>query len=53
VRQVHEHILVDNAAITIAGVELQHRIRKGQFALGPLRVQGRTAPEIWNAVLNA
>jgi transposase-like protein len=43
----------DNAAITIAGVELQHRIRKGQFALGPLRVQGRTAPEIWNAVLNA
>ena len=43
----------DNAAITIAGVELQHRIRKGQFALSPLRVQGRTAPEIWNAVLNA
>jgi transposase-like protein len=35
----------DNAAITIAGVELQHRIRKGQFALGRLRVQGRTAPE--------
>jgi hypothetical protein len=36
----------DNAAITIAGVELQHRIRKGQFALGPLRVQGRTAPDL-------
>jgi transposase-like protein len=43
----------DNAAITIAGVELQHRIRKGQFALGRLRVQGRTAPEIWNVLLNA
>jgi hypothetical protein len=43
----------NNAAITIAGVELQHRIRKGQFALGPLRVQGRTAPEICNAVLKA
>jgi len=42
-----------NAAITIAGVELQHRIRKGQFALARLRVQGRAAPEIWNAVLNA
>jgi transposase-like protein len=43
----------DNAAITIAGIELQHRIRKGQFALGRLRGKGRTAPEIWNAVLNA
>jgi transposase-like protein len=36
----------NNAAITISGVELQHRIRTGQFALGRLRVQGRTAPEI-------
>ena len=36
----------DNAAITIAGVELQHRIRKGQFALGPLRVQGRSASDL-------
>jgi len=42
-----------NAAITIAGVELQNRIRKGQFALGRLRVQGRTSPEVWNAVLSA
>ena len=30
------------ASITIAGIELMHRIRKGQFA-----------PEIWNAVLAA
>jgi len=30
-----------NAAITIAGIELLHRIRKGQFALGRLGVQGR------------
>ena len=43
----------DSAAITIAGIELQHRIRMGQFALGRLRGKGRTAPEIWNAVLNA
>src|ERR1019366_6998596 len=34
----------DRAAVTIAGIELLHRIRKGQFALGRLCVQGRTAP---------
>jgi hypothetical protein len=28
-----------------------HRIRKGQFKLGKLRTTGKTAPEIWNAVL--
>ena len=42
-----------NAAITIAGIELLHRIRKGQFGLGGLGVQGRTAPAVWNAVLEA
>ena len=42
-----------NAAITIAGIELLHRIRKGQFALGRLGVQGQAAPEVWNAVLGA
>ena len=40
-----------NAAITIAGIELLHRIRKGQFGLGGLGVQGRAAPAIWRAVL--
>ncbi|SEF09419.1 Transposase (or an inactivated derivative) [Rhizobiales bacterium GAS191] len=40
-----------NAAITIAGIELMHRIRKGQFGLGRLDVQGRGAPAVWNAVL--
>ena len=43
----------DQAAITIAGVELMHRIRKCQFALGRLRVQGQTTSAIWNAVLAA
>jgi hypothetical protein len=38
------------AAITIAGIELMHRIRKGQFGLGRLGVQGRLAPAVWNAV---
>ena len=42
-----------NAAITIAGIELLHRIRKGRFALGRLGVQGRAAPAVWNAVLQA
>ena len=42
-----------NAVITIAGIELMHRIRKGQFGLQRLRVQGGTAPEIWNAILGA
>ena len=41
------------AATTIAGIELMHRIRKGQFKLGKLRVKNKTAPEIWNAVLSA
>jgi transposase-like protein len=43
----------DCAAITIAGVELLHRIRKSQFALGRLRLKGQAAPAIWNAVLAA
>ena len=41
------------AAMTIAGIELMHRIRKGQFKLETLRVRDKTAPEIWNAVLTA
>ena len=42
---------VRNAAITIAGIWLLHRIRKGQFGLGRLGVQGQPAPEVRNAVL--
>ena len=41
------------AAVTIAGIELLHRIRKGQFDPGRLGVQGQTAPSIWAAVLSA
>lgn len=39
------------AATTIAGIELTHRIRKGQFLLDPLNVQGQAAPAVWYAVL--
>jgi len=42
-----------NAAITIAGVELMRRIRKGQFNLGKLRIKEASAPAVWNAVLSA
>ncbi|WP_034996134.1 IS6 family transposase [Beijerinckia mobilis] len=42
-----------SAKITIGGIELMHRIRKGQFKIGKLRIKGKTAPEIWNAVLAA
>nr|WP_083919401.1 DDE-type integrase/transposase/recombinase [Methylosinus sp. LW4] len=42
-----------HAAITIAGVELMHSIRRGQFALSKFRAAGTTALEIWTAVLAA
>jgi transposase-like protein len=42
-----------NAKSVIAGIELLHRIRKGQFALAILRMQGQVAPAVWQAVLNA
>jgi len=40
-----------SAATTILGIELIHRIRKGQFHLQDLPIQGKTMPEIWAAVL--
>ncbi len=43
----------DSAATTIAGVELLHRIRKGQFSLRRLHLKDQAAPAIWNAVLTA
>lgn len=39
------------AATTIAGIELTHRILKGQFLLDTLNVQGQAAPAVWYAVL--
>jgi transposase-like protein len=41
------------AAVTIAGIELLRRIRKGQFNLGRLRLKDRSTPAVWNAVLAA
>ena len=42
-----------NAAITIAGIGLMHRIRKEQFGLGRPGVQGRAAPVVWNVLPGA
>lgn len=43
----------DRAAVTIAGVELPHRIRKGQFNLRRLHLKGHAASAFWNGVLSA
>jgi hypothetical protein len=42
-----------NAAITLSGIELVHRIRKGQFSLAKLHLKDTAAPAIWVAVLSA
>ena len=41
-----------NAAITIAGIELMRRMRKGQFVL-PANLNDTATPAVWNAVLSA
>ncbi len=43
----------DFAATTITGIELLHRIRKGQFSLRKLRLKDPGAPALWNRVLAA
>ncbi|HEY2402384.1 MAG TPA: IS6 family transposase [Steroidobacteraceae bacterium] len=40
-----------SAATTISGIELMHRIRKGQFNLAKLGLKDATTPDVWNAVL--
>lgn len=42
-----------SAATTISGLELAHRIRKGQFDLAKLGLEGAAAPSVWNSVLSA
>jgi transposase-like protein len=41
-----------SAATTIAGIELMHRIRKGQFDLATLDLKGTATPIVWNTVLS-
>ncbi|MGF7191961.1 transposase-like protein [Robbsia andropogonis] len=42
-----------NAVATISGIELMHRIRKGQFDLTKLGIEDAAPPAVWNAVLYA
>ncbi|OUL78082.1 IS6 family transposase [Paraburkholderia hospita] len=42
-----------SGAVTISGIELMHRIRKGQFDLTQLPLKDTAAPVVWNAVLSA
>jgi putative transposase len=41
-----------NAAVIIAGIELMHRIRKGQFNIRSY-LKETAAPTVWNTVLSA
>ena len=43
----------DTAAVTIRGIELAEKIKKGQFNLATLAGKPATAPETWAAVLAA
>ena len=43
----------DCAATTIADIELMHRIRKDQFALGRLNLKSQAVPAVRNSVLAA
>jgi transposase-like protein len=41
-----------NATVVIAGIELMHRIHKGQFDIRS-NLKETAAPAVWNAVLSA
>jgi hypothetical protein len=43
----------DNAAVTISGIELAERIKKGLFKTGKLGGCAATMTELWNAALAA
>jgi transposase-like protein len=42
-----------NAAVTIGGIELAHKIKKGQFDISGLGVDKGKVPQAWEAVLAA
>jgi hypothetical protein len=43
----------DNAAVTISGIELAEKIKKGQYNAGKLGGRKATISELWNATLAA
>jgi len=45
---------ISNAAVTVSGIELVQKIKKGQFDTSTLTVRGRvTVSHVWEAVLSA
>ncbi|MGF7188813.1 putative transposase [Robbsia andropogonis] len=42
-----------NAVVTISGIELMHRIRKGQFNLTKLVLKDAPLLAVWNAIPSA
>ena len=42
-----------NAAVTISGIELAHKIKKGQFDTSTVEHPGVRAQQLWEAVLAA
>ena len=43
----------DNAAVTISGIELAHKIKKEQFDISAVEQTGARAHQLWEAVLAA
>jgi putative transposase len=43
----------DNATVTISGIELAEKIKKGQFKTGKPGGRDATMAELWNAALTA
>ena len=43
----------DNAAVTISGIELAEKIKKGQYKTGKLGGRQAAMSELWNAALAA
>ena len=44
---------VSNAAVTLSGIELAQKIRKGQFETSAVHQAGAEVPQVWEAVLAA
>jgi hypothetical protein len=42
-----------NAAVTIRGIELAHKIKKGQFDTSTVEEAGARGQQLWEAVLAA
>jgi hypothetical protein len=44
---------IDSAVVTISGIELAEKIKKGQFKTGKFGGRDATMTELWNAAIAA